>query len=64
VVSRAALRRPFAVAGAIRGVPILSVLGMVSVLVMMTHLDLIAIYVGILACSVRLAAGWLLRRAR
>ena len=55
------LRRPFAVIGTIRGVPVLPVLGFASVTIMMTQLDPRAIGVGSAACTVGLTVGWLLR---
>jgi basic amino acid/polyamine antiporter, APA family len=55
--------RPFAVAWAIRGVPVLPVLGLGSVALMMTQLEVVAIGVGMAACGAGLAAGWVLRRA-
>ena len=55
------LRRPFAVIGTIRGVPVLPVLGFASVTLMMTQLDPRAIGVGSAACTVGLTVGWLLR---
>ena len=55
------LRRPFAVGGAIRGIPVLPVLGLGSVVLMMTQLEPLAIAVGSAACAVGGAVGWLLR---
>ena len=55
------LRRPFAVIGTIRGLPVLPVLGFASVTIMMTQLDPRAIGVGSAACTVGLTVGWLLR---
>ena len=55
------LPRPFALPGAIRGIPILPVLGLASVTLMMAYLDPVAIAIGTVACGVGLAAGWLLR---
>ena len=54
-------RRPFAVIGTIRGVPVLPVLGFASVTLMMTQLDPHAIAVGSAVCAVGLTVGWLLR---
>jgi APA family basic amino acid/polyamine antiporter len=59
--TRPELARPFAVGGAIRGVPVLPVLGLGSVILMMTQLEPIAITVGTAACAVGLAVGWLLK---
>lgn len=59
--TRPELPRPFAVAWAIRGVPVLPVLGVGSVGLMMTHLEPLAILIGLAACGVGLATGWLLR---
>lgn len=53
--------RPFAVGGTVRGVPVLPILGLVSVALMMTQLDSLAIMAGSAACAVGLAAGWLVR---
>jgi basic amino acid/polyamine antiporter, APA family len=61
--SHSEMPRPFAVAWAIRGVPVLPVLGLGSVALMMTQLEPAAIGVGMAACGAGLAAGWLLRRA-
>ena len=54
-------RRPFAVGGAIRGVPVLPVLGFGSVVLMMTQLEPLAVTVGSAACALGLAVGWLLK---
>ena len=59
--TRPDLPRPFAVAGTIRGVPVLPVLGLASVVLMMTQLDPLAIGLGIALCATGLAAGWLVR---
>jgi len=61
---RPELPRPFAVAWAIRGVPVLPVLGLGSVALMMTHLEALAIGVGMAACGAGLAAGWRVRAWR
>ena len=53
--------RPFAVGGAIRGVPIVPVLGLGSVALMMTQLEPRAIALGTAACAVGLAMAWALR---
>ena len=55
------LQRPFAVRGAVRGVPILPLLGFASVTLMMTQLDSRATAVGTAACAIGLCAGWLWR---
>jgi basic amino acid/polyamine antiporter, APA family len=57
-------QRPFAVGGAIRGVPILPLLGFASVALMMTQLELLAITVGTTACAIGLVVGWLVRSRR
>ena len=62
--TRPELPRPFAVAWAIRGVPVLPVLGLGSVALMMTHLEPVAIGVGMAASAVGLTAGWLVRARR
>jgi amino acid transporter len=56
--------RPFAVRGAIGGVPIVPVLGLGSVALMMTQLEPLAITVGTAACGTGLAAGWLVKSRR
>lgn len=56
--------RPFAVGGAIHGVPVLPVLGLGSVLVMMTQLEPRAVGLGLVLCGAGLAVGWLVRRRR
>jgi len=56
--------RPFAVAGAIRGVPVLPVLGIGSVALMMTQLEPVAIAVGTAGCAIGLAVGWLIKSSR
>jgi APA family basic amino acid/polyamine antiporter len=62
--TRPDLPRPFAVAGAIRGVPVVPILGLTSVGLMMTQLDRLAIGLGMALCAVGLAAGWLLGSRR
>ena len=62
--TRPDLPRPFAVAWAIRGVPVLPLLGLGSVALMMTHLEPLAIGLGMAACGLGLAVGWLLRAWR
>jgi APA family basic amino acid/polyamine antiporter len=56
--------RPFAVAGAIGGVPMLPILGFGSVALMLTQLPPIAIALGAALCAGGLAAGWLTRSRR
>jgi APA family basic amino acid/polyamine antiporter len=56
------LRRPFRVPGAIGRVPVAPVLGLLSVLVMLTQLDTSAIALGSALCAIGLTAGWLFRR--
>ncbi len=53
--------RPFAVRGAIGGVPIVPVLGLGSVALMLTQLESFAIVLGTVACGLGVAVGWLLR---
>jgi amino acid transporter len=55
------LSRPFAVPGAIHGVPIMPILGLGSVGLMMIQLEPLAIAVGAALCGVGLGAGWLAR---
>ncbi len=62
--TRPDLPRPFAVAGAIRGVPVVPILGLASVALMMTQLDPHAIGLGMALCAAGLAAGWLLGSRR
>jgi len=62
--TRPDLPRPFAVAGAIRGVPVVPILGLASVALMMTLLDPHAIGLGMALCAAGLAAGWLLGSRR
>jgi len=62
--TRPDLPRPFAVAWAIRGVPVLPLLGLGSVALMMTHPEPLAIGLGLAACGLGLAVGWLLRAWR
>jgi len=57
-------QRPFAVGGAIRGIPILPLLGFASVVLMMTQLEPLAIAVGTAACAIGLVVGWLVRSRR
>jgi basic amino acid/polyamine antiporter, APA family len=58
------LSRPFAVPGAIHGVPIVPILGLGSVGLMMSQLEPLAIAVGAALCGVGLGAGWLARARR
>jgi amino acid transporter len=58
------LSRPFAVPGAIHGVPIVPILGLGSVGLMMIQLEPLAIAVGAALCGVGLGAGWLARARR
>ena len=62
--TRPDLPRPFAVAWTIRGIPVLPLLGLGSVALMMTHLAPPAIGLGIAACGLGLAVGWLVRAWR
>lgn len=54
--------RPFALRGAIRGTPVVPVLGLGSVAVMMAYLEPLAIGGGLAALGAGLTVGWLLRR--
>ena len=58
------LSRPFAVPGAIHGIPIVPILGLGSVGLMMSQLDPLAIAAGATLCGVGLGAGWLARARR
>jgi APA family basic amino acid/polyamine antiporter len=62
--TRPELPRPFAVAGTVRGIPVLPVLGLGSVALMMTQLEPLAISLGVALCATGLAAGWLIRAQR
>jgi APA family basic amino acid/polyamine antiporter len=62
--TRPEIPRPFAVSGAIGGVPVLPILGFGSVVLMMTQLQPIAIAIGTALGVVGLAAGWLIRSRR
>ena len=62
--TRPEIPRPFAVAGAVGGIPVLPILGFGSVALMMTQLQPIAIALGTALCAVGLAAGWLMRWRR
>jgi hypothetical protein len=52
------------VPGAVRGLPIIPILGIVSVIVMLLHLDPVAAAVGVALMGVGLASGWLFRSRR
>jgi APA family basic amino acid/polyamine antiporter len=58
------LPRPFMVTWDVGGVPVLPVLGVASVVVMMTQLDPVAIGLGVALSVLGLATGWLVRIAR
>ena len=62
--TRPDLPRPFAVAWTIRGIPVLPLLGLGSVALMMAHLEPLAIGLGIAACGLGLAVGWVVRAWR
>ena len=62
--TRPELPRPFAVAGAVGGIPVLPVLGLGSVALMMTQLEPLAISLGMALCAMGLAVGWLVRAQR
>jgi APA family basic amino acid/polyamine antiporter len=62
--TRPEIPRPFAVAGAVGGVPVLPILGFGSVALMMTQLPPIAIALGMALGAGGLAAGWLIRSRR
>ena len=51
--------RPFAVSGAIHGIPIVPILGLASVGLMMIQLEPLAASLGATLCGVGLGAGWL-----
>jgi APA family basic amino acid/polyamine antiporter len=59
--TRPEIPRPFAVAGAVGGVPVVPILGLGSVALMMTQLQPIAIALGTALCAAGLAVGWLMR---
>ncbi len=56
--------RPFAVPGAIHGIPVVPILGLLSVALMMSHLDPLPIAIGAALCGIGLGAGWLTRGRR
>jgi APA family basic amino acid/polyamine antiporter len=58
---RPAISRPFAVRGAITGVPLVPVLGLASVALMMSQLEPLALILGTALCGAGLAVGWLAR---
>ena len=59
------LPRPFAVPGSLGGIPVIPVLGILSVVMMLGYLDGRAIGLGTGLSAVGLMAGWLIRaRAR
>jgi APA family basic amino acid/polyamine antiporter len=62
--TRPEIPRPFAVAGAVGGVPVLPILGFGSVALMMTQLPPIAIVLGMALGAGGLAAGRLIRSRR
>jgi amino acid transporter len=62
--TRPDLPRPFAVAGTVRGVPVLPILGLLSVAVMMTQLEPLAIGLGVALCAAGFGVGWLVRSPR
>jgi APA family basic amino acid/polyamine antiporter len=62
--TRPELPRPFTVAGTVRGIPVLPVLGLGSVALMMTQLEPLAIGLGLALCATGLAAGYLMRAQR
>jgi amino acid transporter len=62
--TRPDLPRPFAVAGTVRGVPALPILGLLSVAVMMTQIEPLAIGLGVALCATGLGVGWLVRSLR
>ena len=59
--TRPDLARPFAVRGVIGRVPLIPVLGLISVAVMLTQLEPLAIALGAALCVTGLTAGWLAR---
>src|SRR5262249_43395939 len=61
-VRRPDVPRPFRGPGAIGRVPVAPVFGLVSVVVMLTQLEMLAILVGAALCAIGLTVGWLFRR--
>jgi APA family basic amino acid/polyamine antiporter len=62
--TRPEIRRPFAVPGAVGGIPVLPILGLGSVALMMTQLPVIAITLGTSLGAVGLVAGRVIRSRR
>lgn len=62
--TRPDLPRRFSVPGALFGVPLVPILGLASVAVMMTQLELGALALGTGLCAIGLAAGWATRARR
>jgi APA family basic amino acid/polyamine antiporter len=62
--TRPDLPRPFAVPGVVAGVPLVPVLGLASVMLMMTQLESVAVIVGMVLCGAGLVAAWLVRARR
>jgi basic amino acid/polyamine antiporter, APA family len=62
--TRPEIPRPFAVPGTVGSVPVVPVLGLGSVALMMTQLELLAIALGSALGVAGLVAGWLLRSRR
>ena len=61
---RPELRRPFIVPGTLAGVPLIPLLGLVSVALMLSRLETRALLLGAAICAAGLAAGWLIRARR
>jgi APA family basic amino acid/polyamine antiporter len=62
--TRPDLPRPFAVPGAVGGVPVIPVLGLGSVALMLTQLEPLAITLGAALCAAGVVAAWLARSGR
>jgi len=62
--TRPDLPRPFATPGTIGSIPVLPILGLASVVLMMSRLEPFAIVLGSGLCGAGLVAGWLLRARR
>jgi APA family basic amino acid/polyamine antiporter len=58
---RPEMARPFKVPGGLAGVPVVPVLGVVSVVVMMAHLDMRAVALGAGLSAIGLFTGWRIR---